>query len=83
MEPVDISLISSEDEENLKFYEDVLTDIRNREIIAAITPHIGDGFKRLYNRFIKTGKIVRDKRSAFLEHIRELIVKYGKKPPTS
>lgn len=78
MEPLDISLISPEDESSLIFTEDVLQNIRNAEIIEAITPHIGPGYKRLYKRFIQTGKIVREKRSKFIEHIRELIVKYGK-----
>lgn len=78
MEPLDISLISQEDESSLIFTEDVLQNIRNAEIIEAITPHIGSGYKRLYKRFIQTGKVVREKRHAFIEHIRELIVKYGK-----
>lgn len=78
MQPVDISLIDIENEESMKIYEDILTAIRNKEIIDAITPYIGSGFKRIYKQFIKTGKLPCKKRYLFLEHIRELIVIYGK-----
>ncbi len=78
MEPLDISLVDTENEESMKVYDDVISKIRTKEIISAINPHIGPGFKRLYKKFIKTGKIARNKRKDFIEHIRELIVKYGK-----